>query len=212
MTQAIDITYQGRAFRFLLTPIDRKRLHGFKRRIAMDENGGECETAHLTRDGRFLLSAGCTAALYVNEEGDAVNRNELVAVDTDGNSLPTLPSTLNRPQDIAGPVELDEFLSHVVAKVYALEAESLDPALHKALRDGAIFRAPYRPRPTYDETPAFLLANENGVFLMQAAPSDFEFIGLEQTVTEMDGEWDDVETDADEFDFDVDWEADHALA
>ena len=205
MSRNIDIGYKGGTSRFCLTPLDRKRLHGFKRRIALDKNGDECTTAHLTRDGRFLLAAGSTTDLYINDDGDAINRSELVTVDTNGKPLPRLSSTLNRPQDIE-QVKLDDFLRHVVTKVYALEVESLDPALEKALRDGVIFQIPYRPRPTHTGTPAFLMANENCVFLMQAEPCDFYFVGLEQEVSEE--EWTDETND--EFDFDLDWEADHA--
>jgi len=208
MSRSIDISYQGRASRFRMTPIDRNRLHGFKRRIALDEKGHECTTAHLTRDGRFLLAAGCTADLYINDDGDAINRSELVTVDADGKALQTLPTTLGRTQAIEGQVALDEFLNHVVTKVYALESETLDKALEQTLRDGAISRVPYRPRSTQTETPAFLLANENGLFLMQADPCNFEFVGLEQEVSVED--WAD-ETD-DEFDFDLDWEAEHAAS
>ncbi len=209
MSRSIDINYQGRASRFRMSPLDRKRLHGFKRRIALDENGDECTTAHLTRDGRFLLGAGCTADLYINDDGDAINRSELVAVDTNGKPLPTLPATSGRTQAVEASVALDDFLNHVVAKVYALESETLDPTLEQALRDGAIFRVPYRPRPTHTETPAFLLSNENGVFLMQTDPCNFDFASLEQEVSEE--EWAD-ETEDIEFDFDLDWEANHAAS
>jgi len=208
MSRNIDIRYRGRDSRFRLMPLDRKRLHGFKRRIALDENGDECTTAHLTRDGRFLLGAGCTADLYINDEGDTINRSERVAVDADGKLLPTLPATSDRTQAINDPVALDDILNHVVTKVYALDVDSLDPTLEQALRAGAIFRVPYRPRSTYAEPPAFLLANENGVFLMQAEACNFDFVGLEQEVSVKD--WAD-ETD-DEFDFDLNWEAEHAAS
>ena len=208
MTRTIDITYRGRASRFRLTPVDRKRLHGFKRRIALDENGDECATAHLTRDGRFLLGAGCTVDLYINDDGDAINRSELVAVDTNGKPLPTLPATSGRTQAVEASVALDDFLNHVVTKVYALESETLDPTMEKALRDDAIFRVPYRPRASHSETPAFLLANEHGVFLVQAEPCNFDFIALEQEVSAED--WADETND--EFDFDLDWEDAHAAS
>lgn len=195
---------------FAMQVIDRKRLHGFKRRIALDENGNECTTAHLTRDGRFLLGSGCTADIYINDDGDAINRSELVTVDADGKPLPTLPATLGRTQAIEGPVALDDFLSHIVTKVYALESETLDPALEQALRDGTIFRVPFRPRATHIETPAFLLVNKNGAFLMQAEPCNFDFVGLEQAASEEQAEWDNLE--GDEFDFDLDWEADYAAS
>ena len=207
MSRTIDISYKGRASCFRLTPLDRKRLHGFKKRIALDENGDECTTAHLTRDGRFLLGSGSTADLYINDDGDAINRSELVVVDADGKPMPRLSSTLNRRQDVE-QVKLDDFLSHVVTKVYALESEALDPALEHALRDGIIFRMSYRPRATHTDTPAFLLANEDGVFLMQNEICNYDFVGLGQEVPEE--EWADETND--EFDFDLEWEVDHAAS
>ncbi len=194
MANAIEIVHEGRISRFTLRPIERKTLHGFKQRVALDENGQECHSALLSRDGRFLLPAGSTAETYFDANGEAVKRSELVAVDADGNPLPTLLTTTGQPQSIEGPIALDDFLGHVVTRVYALEAETLDPALEARLRAGGIFRVPYRPRPAHTETPVFLLANENGIFLVQAEPCNFDFVGLEQSVSEAD-EQDEVDGD-----------------
>lgn len=107
---------------------------------------------------------------------------------------------------------LEEFLGHVVTKVYALEAETLDPALDAALRAGAIFPVPFRPRASHAETPAFLLANEHGIFLVQTEPCHFNFVGLEQSVSETDAQ-DESDADFSEDDgFAFDLEADHAVA
>ena len=214
MSPAIAVTYRGHASRFSLTAIDHKTLHGFKRRIALDEQGQECATALLTREGSFLLPAGATGDVYLDAAGDTVKKSELVAVDAKGTPLPTLLATLERPQAIEGPITLEAFLNHVAVKVYALEAEALDAMLEEALRAGAIFRVPFRPRATHAETPAFLLANEHGVFLVQGEPCHFEFVGLEQQVSEGDEEHEDEEMahDEGEFSFERDWEAAHAVA
>ncbi len=212
MTQSIEINYEERVSRFVLVPIDRKRLNGFKRRIALDENGDECASAHLTRDGRFLLSAGCTAALYINDDGDAINRDDLVAVDAEGKPLPTLPATIDRPQAAEEVASQEDILDQVVTKVYTLEAEALDPVLESKLRADAIFRIPFRPRPSHMETPAFLLANEHGVFLMQAELCDFEYVGLAQTISETDDAWEDADTEDDEFAFEMEWRDGHVVA
>lgn len=215
MGSVVEIVHEGRISRFVLQPVERKALHGFKHRVALDENGQKCHSALLSRDGRFLLPAGSTAETYLDANGEAVKRSELVAVDADGNPLPTLPATTARPQTVEGPITLDDFLGHVVTRVYALEAETLDPALEAELHAGAVFRVPYRPRPAHTETPVFLLANEHGVFIVQAEPCQFDFLGLEQTVSEADAFDDseaDLDEDDDEFAFDLDLEADHAVA
>ncbi len=209
MTRSLDIGYRGGTSRFCLTPIDREKLHGFKRRIALDENGQECASAHLTRDGRFLLAAGSTSDVYINERGDAVIRSELVAVDENGKPLKKLPATLGRTETLENPGELDEYLNHIATNVHALESETLDPTLEQVLRDGAIFRVSYRSRTTYTDSPAFLLANKHGIFLVRAETCSFDFVGLEQTISEVEVEWDDGQDE--EFDFEIDWRNDHAL-
>ena len=212
MANAVEIVHEGRVSHFALRPVERKTLHGFKRRVAMDERGNECGSALLTRDGRFLLPAGSTAEAYLDTGDNVVKRNELVAVNADGKPLPTLPATTGRPQAIEQIVTPEDFLDHVVLRVYALEPETLDPVLEKKLRGGTIFRIPYRPRASHSETPTFLLANEHGIFLIQAEPCRFDFVGLDQTLSEMDGEWGEGEADGDEFAFELDWGSDHALA
>ncbi len=209
MTRSLDVGYRGGTSRFRLLPIDRKKLHGFKKRIALDENGNECASAHLTRDGRFLLRAGSISDLYINDKGDAVRRNELVTVDENGKPLKKFLAIEERTELLENPGELDNLLNQIVTQVHILEVETLDPELEEALFDGAIFRIPYRPRATYTDSSTFLLANEHGIFLVQAETCSFDFVGLEQTISEVEGEWDDGEDE--EFDFEIDWRNDHAL-
>ena len=199
MAAYVEVNYQGQLSRFALTAIDRKRLHGYTKRVALDADGYECATAHLTQDGRFLLTAGSTADLYTNERGDSVPRADLVPVDRDGRALPTAAPTTGRPQEAKGPVSPEEILNCVVVRAYALTPESLAPALQSALARGAIFKVAYRPRKTAQATTAFLLANETGTFLVQTEPCGFEFVGSEQLPTETDIGTDDQD---EEFDFD----------
>ena len=199
MAAYLDLTYQEQPSRFALTAIDRKRLHGYTKRVALDADGHECATAHLTRDGRFLLPAGSTADLYLNNEGDTVPRNDLVPVGGDGRALSALAPTTGRPQEAEGPVSVEELLDCVVVRAYVLTPESLAPALQSALARGAIFRVPHRPRKATQATTAFLLANGHGLFLLQTEPCGFEFVGPDQIAAEVDGWTDDTD---DEFDFD----------
>ena len=199
MAAYLEMNYRGQPSRFALTAIDRKRLHGYTKRVALDADGYECATAHLTQDGRFLLTAGSTADLYTNERGDSVPRADLVPVDRDGRALPTAAPTTGRPQEAEGPVSPEEILNCVVVRAYALTPESLAPALQSALARGAIFKVSYRPRKATQATTAFLLANETGTFLVQAEPCGFEFVGPEQLPTETDIGADDQD---EEYDFD----------
>lgn len=199
MAAYLDVTHRGEPSRFALTAVDRKRLHGFTKRLALDADGNECATAHLTRDGRFLLMRGSTADLYTNERGDSVPRADLMAVDGDGRALETLAPTTGRSQEMEGPVTPHEILDHVAVKAYALAPDTLSPALQSALAHGAIFKVAYRPRKTTQPTSAFIFANDTGIFLLQAHPCGFEFVGPEQLPAETD-DWADDQDE--EFDFD----------
>jgi hypothetical protein len=199
MAAYLEMNYQGQPSRFALTAIDRKRLHGYTKKMALDADGYECATAHLTQDGRFLLAAGSTADLYTNERGDSVPRADLIPVDRDGRALPTAAPTTGRPQEAEGPVNPEEILDCVVVKAYALTPESLAPPLQSALARGAIFKVSYRPRKATQATTAFLLANETGSFLVQTEPCGFEFVGPEQIPAETN-DWADEQDE--EFDFD----------
>jgi hypothetical protein len=199
MAAYLEMNYQGQPSRFVLTAIDRKRLHGYTKRVALDADGNECAAAHLTRDGRFLLTAGSTADLYLNNEGDSVLRTDLVPVGGDGRALETLAPTTGRPQEAEGPVSPEEILNCVAVKAYALAPETLSPALQSALASGAIFKVSYRPRRATQATTAFLLANETGTFLVQTEPCGFEFVGPEQ-LPDVADVWADDQYE--EFDFD----------
>ena len=182
MSTYLDLTFEGRPSRFSMHPVDRAGLLGAKRRIALDAHGNECATAWLTRDGQHLLRAGSFADLYVNEHGDSVERRDLVPVDCEGRPLATQRSTCGDAQDLDVPVPAEELLDHVISRVYVLAAEALEPGLESALRDGSIFRVAYRPRKTTNATPAFLLANALGTFLLLAKPCAFAFVALAQPV------------------------------
>jgi len=176
----LDLAFQGRPSRFSVHPLERAQILGSTKRVAVDARGQECEAAWLTHDGRYLLHAGSFADLYVNERGDSVERREIVPADADGRPLESRSSTRGRAQILDAPVSAEELLQHVVTRVYTLDAEMLDAALERALRGGSVFRVAYRPRATTCPAPAFLLANAEGVFLVQAEPSGFAFIELEQ--------------------------------
>jgi len=196
----LDLTYQGQTARFYKTEVDRARLYGSQKHIALDAEGRECASAQLTRDGRHVLPSGATAHLYINEHGYVVARRDLVVVDEDGAPLPTLEPTTGEPQEIEGPLSAHDLLEYVAVRVHALRPESPAPKLAEALRAGAIFRVPYRPRRTVVETTTFLLGSEAGVFLVQAEPCGFDYVGPEQPALPDDNTGED-EDDIDAFAF-----------
>ena len=178
----LDLTYQGQPVRFAKTEIDRARLYGLRKLVALDAEGRECQSALITRDGRYLLPTGSTADLYINDCGDAVARRELVQVDESGAPLLTLAPTAYGPKEIIGPLAAEEILDYAAIRVHALQPVAVPAKLVQALGAGALFRVPYQPRLSVVETPAFLLGGEAGAFLIQVAPHGFDFVAPDQPV------------------------------
>jgi hypothetical protein len=182
----LDLTFQGQPVRFAKSEIDRARLYGLRKLIALDAQGRECQHALLTRDGRHVLPTGSTADLYINECGDAIPRRELVAVHEACTPLSAGAPTVNGSQEVVGPLAANALLDHAAIRVYALHPVIVPARLAQALGAGAVFRVPYRSRPGAVETPAFLLAGEAGAFLILAEPHGFDFVSPDQPVLPVD--------------------------
>ena len=181
MARTLEVVCQGRLSSFVVAKIERRKLYGYKRRVGIDAAGRECSSALLTQDGRHLLPAGATAELYLDEQGDVVDRKDIMVCDAEGKPLPKLPATTGAPQELLGPVTLEAILDCVITDAYQVDFESLDGSLRPSLARGDIFRFTFRPRATHIDHPAFLLANEEGVFVLVGREAHFDFIGLGQT-------------------------------
>ena len=196
----LAILYEGQVGRFEKLELDRAQLYGSRHSVALDSEGRECATALLTRDGKFLLPSGSTAALYLNEAGDPVERRELVAVDGAGIPLPILEPTTDEPLELQGPFPARNLLEYVAVKVHVLRGEIPTPRLAATLGAGALFRVPHRPhraRRAAVDTTTFLVGSDAGLFLVQAEPCGFDFVGPEQVALPDE----DTEGDEDAFAF-----------
>ena len=170
-----------------------------RKKVAVDEQGRVCRRALMTHDG-VLLPPGAVAEGYEDGDGNTVKVRDVVRVDVDGRILRHLPATRNRPQRPVGPVPVEEVLEHVASRVYALSALTLARDLGDALAGGAVYRVAWRPRPSVEDRPAFLLGNAHGFFLLQCEAHLAEFISLDQPVVIdedfEEAEWDDWDMSA----------------
>ena len=177
---------------FALMPVEKKRKT--TRRIMVDSDGRECKSMLMTYDGHTLIS-GSTALLYDDGSGNTIDRGEIVEVDEHGNILHALPSTIGRPQRLSEPVQPDELLEYVIQKAYALTPIVMTSDLKELLASGCIFRVPFRYRASSTDYPAFILANLNGIFLLQGKECHMEFVILEQSISIQDPDEDDESWD-----------------
>lgn len=184
MGRTLEVECQGSTSRFTPRKLTRSALYGRKRRVPVDGEGRPCQWAALTRDGRFLLPPGSTATLYLDEDGDVVERDELRSDEAEPDAAP-------KPDpETAEPVEL---LALTIRQVYVLEPVAVSDPLEALLAATGICRLAEG-----DETDKarFLVKNDAGYFLLVGDDIGFELKGLDEadlSVPESAEAWEDLD-------------------
>ena len=201
MPMTLILETDGGISEFVMKPIGRKTRQSVTKKLAVDCRGRECGRALMTHDG-LLLGSGAVADLYEDTDGNSVEHGEIVETDDNNVALRNLAATVGRPQRPVGPVASEELLEHMVMKAYALLATVTAHDLRDSLLGGDVYRVAFRPRASVVDSPAFVLSNANGIFLIQCKPCLIEFIRLDQPIVledETDDEddlWNDWQTNS----------------
>ena len=168
MERTLEVACEGTASSFTVRKLSRATLYGSKRRVPVDAEGRECRAAALTRDGRFLLPAGATATLYLDDQGDAVERGELRSMGG-GRDRASVRE--------ARAAEAAELLDGSARQVYALAPVAVSGQLDRLLATTGICRLDAGD----DGGEArFLVKNDAGYFLLAGEDTSFEPVGPEQ--------------------------------
>jgi hypothetical protein len=199
MARQLEITHQDASALFTLTKITRSNLYGTTKRIPVDCRRRPCTRAALTRDGRFVLPAGTTASVYLDEAGDCVERSQIGVVGENGRFLDAEQSSFDHPVVLGSPVDSDALLDCAIAHIYALDPVTIPPSLDMLLTEGAVFRFTFRLKAGSTEHEGFLLKNQVGYFLLVGRAAGFEFVGLEEADISLS------EDDEERFDVDLDF-------
>lgn len=170
MAKPIIVSLDGVESSFDHSRLDRARLYGNRRRVALDQAGQPCLKAALTVDGLYLLQSGMTAQGYFDEAGRWLQKSELVGLDADGQAVEIKASTLGVSQGLH-PAQPEEVLRHTTAAVYQLEPASLDAGLAARLEGGEVFRFAFNYTSDYRLETAFLVKNAEGFFCLVSEPT-----------------------------------------
>jgi hypothetical protein len=198
MARALVVQHEGSELAFGLSRVERSKLYGTRRRVALDAQERPCSRAALTADGGTLLVSGMSAQGHFAPDGRWVARSEMVGLDAAGNVVDPTPSTLGEPQPLEGPVDPREILQLDLLSVYLLEPEASDSTLVTALKGGKVFRVPFNYATGLTRDTAFLTANDEGLFLLVGRPVEVPWAEL--TTVFVPDATDDEETDDLDFD------------
>lgn len=202
MARPLVLSLDGEEFPVNLTKIDRDKLYGSVTVEAFDEDGDEVFLRVLAYDGKTIIDKGGTALATVTEQGDSIPRNRLIAVSSDGEELEPVPSSFSAP-NLLERATVEDYLSHTVKTVYALEAaeEGELDHLRDALSDGRIYKFPFSYRGGLEYDGAFLIGNKEGIFMIVGQPAVLKFLKLGQAAVLEPAE--EQEVAVDDLDFDL---------
>jgi hypothetical protein len=193
MAKALVFRHGSADLSFNLDKVDRKKLYGQVDTEVVDDKGRPCQLAILGGDGRTLVGRGGSALLMLDPDGGYCERAALTPVGLDGAPLSKAPSSFAAPVPLDRRASIDEYLSHNVKAVYALQAPMGAEDLLRELRGGAIYTFPFSYRGGLDPDAGFLLASADGApFLAVGKKTRLAFVALPEVVDP------DAEADPDE--------------
>ena len=117
----------------------------------------------------------------MNEEGSSVDRSLLVAVDSNGEEVDTVPSSFNQA-NVLNQARIDDYLSQIVKSVYALEPADGEPLdfLKDHLSSGLLYNFPFSYRGGIEYDSAFVVGNGDDAFMVVGKPAALQFVRLNQ--------------------------------
>jgi hypothetical protein len=182
MAKPLIIEKDGQSTSFDVSLLERRKLYGSRKRVALDSQGRVCSRASLTGDGALVLVSGSTGQGYFTETGAWVERRQMVPINDQGQVTELHPSTLGVPQKVEGPFEALDILKLDVQSIYSLKMLDDELGLKPRLDAGEIFRCPFNYSSGVEVETAFLVANPSGYFAIVGHPVEAEWCAQDQAL------------------------------
>ena len=199
MAKPLIIEKDGQSTSFDVSLLERSKLYGSRKRVALDSQGRVCSRASLTADGAQVLASGSTGQGYFTENGEWVERRQMVPINDQGQVTELHPSTLGLPQKVEGPVEALDILKLDVQSIYLLTMLDDKLGLKPRLEAGEIFKCPFNYSSGVEVETAFLVANASGYFAIVGHPVEAEWCAQDQALMPQA----DIAFQEDDLDFDM---------
>ena len=183
MARKAEFLVNGRTFMVELKKVDRKNIYGWSSIEAYDENGSKCDLAGLA-EGKYIMPSGSTSLATLNSNGEAINKSELIGIDLAGNKVSLVPSIYDG-KVMLREATIDEYLATAVKSVYQLQIDEDKEVLLEALSSDKIYYFIFNYSADFEGDDAFLVSNENEIFVIVGKSADLEFIGLEENEQEL---------------------------
>lgn len=182
MARSLTFSIPKKKARFsaAITKVDRSKLYGDVDVEAFDESGERLELVSIASDGKTLFGKGGVAFATMNQDGEFVEKSELIPIDEDGEAIDASESSFVGEIELTETATVEDYLSHQVKSVYVLDDTEDPEALKSILADGTIYTFPFSYRKGIIVDTAFLLSNEDGdPFMILTTPTDIQFLSFD---------------------------------
>lgn len=170
MAKPVIVNLNGATASFNPVKVDRSKIYGSRRRVAVMPDGSECARASLTDDGDQLLKSGMTSQSYFTSDERPLNRSDMVGIDHEGNLVDQKPSTLGAEQSLIGPIDPSLVLQLSVETTFFLEPLEGSEALVTSLKAGDVYQCPFNYAAGLAVETAYLVGNDEGIFAIVGQP------------------------------------------
>lgn len=178
MARELQFELAGTQYAAAIEKVDRRKLYGWVERRYYDAEGEECHFGTVTADGTQILGRESLEQGYLDEAGDWVERDELLAVDEDGDPLEKHEASFKAPILLFDRLAVDDYLLYTAKAVYQLAAP---PGLVAAVRaEPELYVFPFNYVASYQPDAGFLIENEGALFMVVAEPTGFTYVGPTQ--------------------------------
>ncbi|MDJ0838681.1 MAG: hypothetical protein QNK37_19345 [Acidobacteriota bacterium] len=180
MARKLTFVLDDEPLEFALFKVDRDKLYGRKQPRAVDHREHGLIKGYLDEWGSVVIDQ--TGMGYLDESMEWRTRDELVAVNADGESLETHPSTFDRPVVLKDRADVDTFCDFEITTVYMLQGFHAEALAEKLAAVDGFYSFPFNYRAGTDPKTAFLNPVDNQLFMMIGAPTNIEFLDKPQIV------------------------------
>lgn len=196
MARILNLSFGSNTMKSTIQKLDRRKLYGYTIIDVKDDNGLKCELASISDDGKHILAKGCTAYVQLNSRNEYIHNSEIIMVDSENKPLEKIQSSFDLENIELIPGKLDEYFRMNVKSTYQLITEE-ESDLIKDIKKHKLLYFKFNYRTDYDYDDAFILQNEENIFMVIGRISPFDFIGLEQPVETITTDGDDEDDDLD---------------
>jgi hypothetical protein len=183
MARSIIVKFNGQDSKFNFKKISRSVLYGKKKRIFLDEQKKECTTAKIDTKYGVLIHSGDASSVYIDDQNNYINKEEISGMDEDGKIVERYLSTLDISQELK-KINEQYVLDFNCSSLYQLKEETLEKDLDDSLKNGDFYKFDFNYYSDFNVETGILMKNELGYFALIGKEIEIPWIDKGENIGE----------------------------